>query len=417
MIKVAVVVQRYGKEIVGGSETLARDVAERLNASGFDVTVFTTTARDYISWKNELKPGESILKGVIIKRFDSAAERDIKSFDKFSETLFKRRTGEYAGHDQPDKMDEQLELAEKEWIRMQGPYCPDLIAAIREEQKNFDVFLFFTYLYYTTIEGLKVIEKPVVLFPTAHDEAPIYLRFMKQVFERPEALFFLTTAEMDFVKKLFAPRGIPGITELVRTGIDIRRDIDEMLFRKNYLQFAPYILYAGRIEKGKGLEPVFEAFREIQENRSMELVLMGKKLMDIPEMEGLKYVGYVSEEEKLSAFKGALVSLQPSALESLSITTLESFSQQTPVLVNKHSRVLCEHIELSGGGAAYGSVQELVEQVYALYDQKKIAKAMGLKGYEYVKKYYSWDVVMEKIKINVKTLLKSPHGGRGPTPP
>lgn len=409
MIKAAIVVQRYGKDIVGGSETLARDVAERLNASGFDVTVFTTTARDYITWKNEFKPGESILKGVIIKRFDSAAERDIQSFNKFSETLFKRKTGEYAGHDQHDQPDQTddtdapVEQAEKEWIRMQGPYCPDLIAAIREQQDNFDVFLFFTYLYYTTIEGLKVIEKPVVLFPTAHDEAPIYLRFMKHVFKRPEALFFLSEAEMNFVKELFAP---PGAVELVRTGIEIRGDIEEILFRKNYLQFAPYILYAGRIEKGKGLEPVFEAYRQIRENRPVEFVLMGKKLMDIPGMEGLKYVGYVSEEEKLSAFKGALVSVQPSALESLSITTLESFSQKTPVLVNKDSRVLCEHIELSGGGAAYGNVQELVEQVYALYDQKKTAKAMGLKGYEYVKKYYSWDVVMEKIKKQLEKLTQ-----------
>ncbi len=404
MIKAAIVVQRYGKDIVGGSETLARDVAERLNASGFDVTVFTTTARDYITWKNEFKPGESILKGVIIKRFDSAAERDIETFNKFSETLFKRKTGGQ------DETDEQVEQAENEWIRLQGPYCPDLIAAIREEQKNFDVFLFFTYLYYTTIEGLKVIEKPVVLFPTAHDEAPIYLRFMKHVFKRPEALFFLSEAEMNFVKELFAP---PGITELVRTGIDIRRDIDEMLFRKNYLQFAAYILYAGRIEKGKGLEPVFEAYREIRENRSVDFVLMGKKLMDIPEIEGLRYVGYVFEEEKLSAFKGALVSVQPSALESLSITTLESFSQKTPVLVNKHSRVLCEHIELSGGGVAYGNVAEFVEHVYALYDQKKTAKAMGLKGYEYVKQYYSWEVVMDKIKKHLET-VSCASGGSGP---
>ncbi|MCP5103108.1 MAG: glycosyltransferase family 4 protein, partial [bacterium] len=76
MIKVGVVVQRYGEAVVGGAETLARDVAERLNASGFDVTVFTTTARDYVTWRNEYKPGESILKGVVIRRFDSEGERD-----------------------------------------------------------------------------------------------------------------------------------------------------------------------------------------------------------------------------------------------------------------------------------------------------------------------------------------------------
>ena len=170
MIKVGIVVQRYGKEVVGGAETLARDVAERLNASGFDVTVFTTTARDYITWRNEYKSGESILKGVAIKRFDSEEERDINAFNEFSTTFF--------NCPQTDKRDEN------KWIRMQGPYSPALIEAISKEQKDFDLFLFFTYLYYPTVEGLKVIEKPVVLFPTAHDESPIYLNLMEDVFRR-----------------------------------------------------------------------------------------------------------------------------------------------------------------------------------------------------------------------------------------
>jgi glycosyltransferase involved in cell wall biosynthesis len=388
MIKVGIVVQRYGKEVVGGAETLARDVAERLNASGFDVTVFTTTARDYITWRNEYKPGESILKGVVIKRFDSGEERDINAFNEFSTNFF--------NCPQADKRDE------KKWIRMQGPYSPALIDALRKEQGNFDIFLFFTYLYYPTVEGLKVVEKPAVLFPTAHDELPIYLNLMEDVFARPEGLFFLTGAEMEFVKRKFKPS---KVTELVRTGLDMREDIDEGLFKKNYLQFAPYILYAGRIERGKGLEPVFEAYREIRRKRLVDFVLIGKKLMDIPDIEGLKYLGYVSEEEKLSAFRGALLSVQPSPLESLSITTLESFSQYTPVLVNRKSDVLCEHIELSGGGMTYDNVEEFIGHFYTLYDKRKKAKLMGLSGYNYVKQYYSWEAVMDKIKNRLKSLL------------
>lgn len=390
MIRVGIVVQRYGADIVGGAETLARDIAERLNAAECDVTVFTTTAKDYVTWKNYYPAGESILKGVRLKRFPVEEQREIESFNELSGILF---NPQYSASTQE----------EAEWIRRQGPYCPSLITGLQENQEEIDIFFFVTYLYYPTIEGLKVVGKPAVLFPTAHDEAPIYLELMKPVFRRPDALFFLTGAEMDFVKTRFTPS---NITALIRTGTDMCGDIDKNLFQGKFLQYAPYILYAGRIEKGKGLEVAFDAFREIRRRRLIDFVLMGKKLMDLPEIEGLKYVGFVTEGEKLSAFNGAVASIQPSPLESLSITTLESFSQRTPVLVNRQSHVLQEHIDLSGGGFSYNDRDQFIQHFYTLYDDRKLRKRMGGKGYNYVRKYFSWDVVIKKIKEELDRLIK-----------
>ena len=74
-MKLAFIVQRYGREILGGAETLARQIAERL-ARRHDIEVLTTTARDYITWHNDYPDGEEKLRGVRIRRFpvDKGAE-------------------------------------------------------------------------------------------------------------------------------------------------------------------------------------------------------------------------------------------------------------------------------------------------------------------------------------------------------
>ena len=137
----------------------------------------------------------------------------------------------------------------------------------------------------------------------------------------------------------------------------------------------------------------------------MDLVLIGKKLMDIPDIQGLKYLGYVSEADKLSAFKGAVLSLQPSPLESLSITTLESFSVETPVLVNRRCPALREHVETSGAGLAYDNQEEFLAGFRQLYGRPGLRKKMGEKGLAYVRTYYSWEAVLAEIKKGIEEIL------------
>ena len=388
MTSIGIVVQRYGNEVIGGAETLARNVAERLLRLGFRVTVFTTCARDYLTWRNEYLAGESILKGVTIRRFPAARERDIGAFNEYS--------GEFFAVPQGDR-------DEARWFAEQGPFCPDLVQALVATERDIDLFFFFTYLYYPTVEGMRAIRKPAVLFPTAHDEPPIHLATMGEVFRRPRALFFLTRAEMDLVRRLFAP---PGAMRLVRTGLDIRADVDDKPFRRRYLLVAPYLLYAGRIERGKGLEAVFDHYRSLKGEAYVDLVLIGKKLMDLPAIQGLKYLGFVSEDDKLAAFKGAVLSLQPSPLESLSITTLESYSMRTPVLVNRNCPALLEHVETSGCGLAYGDGEEFLAGFRRLYRRPALRAAMGEKGLEYVRRYYSWDAVLREIQQGIAEILE-----------
>jgi glycosyltransferase involved in cell wall biosynthesis len=178
-----------------------------------------------------------------------------------------------------------------------------------------------------------------------------------------------------------------------------------MPFRQKYRIHAPYILYAGRIEKGKGLETVFEAFGNVVNQRLVDLVLIGRKLMPLPSIKRLRYLGFVSEKDKVAAFKGAVFSIQPSPLESLSITTLESFAQKTPVLVNQASPALVEHVRQSKGGFVFHDIESFCHHFYTFYDDRTLRVVMGQRGFDYVRKNYSWDIVIEKIKATLKQLL------------
>lgn len=396
MISLGIVVQRYGAEVLGGAETLARDVAERLAGQGLAVTVYTTCARDYVTWRNEYEPGESRLNGVALRRFPVERERDIVAFNRLSEAFFAA----------PPRTDGAVppggDRDEEAWIAEQGPLCPGLVQALADAEPGTDLYLFFTYLYYPTVAGLRALRKPAILFPTAHDEPPIHMRLMAGVFRTPRALFFLTRAEMDLVKRLFDP---PGALRLVRTGLDLpgRADVDS--FRRRYNLRAPYLIYAGRIERGKGLEPVFDHFRALRRERELDLVLIGKKLMDLPDLPGLRYLGFVPVADKHAAFQGAVLSLQPSPLESLSITTLESFAMGTPVLVNRDCAALVEHVRMSGGGLAYGSEEEFLAGFRAVAGHPLRRWLMGRRGRQYVRKYYSWDVVIKEIRAGIDEVL------------
>jgi glycosyltransferase involved in cell wall biosynthesis len=392
--EVAFVVQRYGEGITGGSESLARTVAERL-AGDYRITVFTSCARDYVTWRNELPEGLSRLGGVDVRRFRSEQERDLAAFNAFAEPLYERALAPA-----PPTLAE-----EREFLRLQGPEVPKLVEALRAEQERFAAFVFFTYLYYPTYWGLAApeIAARAALVPTTHDEPPLRFSVYRDVFARPRAFGFLTPAEQALVRRRFDLGG--RATVLAGMGVDVEAPLHADELRSRHGLERPYAIYAGRIDAGKGCADMLawhDRYRR-QKADPLDLVLIGRLAMPEPRQPGVRYLGFLSEEEKAAALAGARVVVCPSPFESLSIALLEGFALGTPGLVNARSEVLAEHALRSNAALYYQDADEYEEAMDLLARDGSLRAALGRSGRRYVEAEYRWDVVLDRWRELIRS--------------
>jgi glycosyltransferase involved in cell wall biosynthesis len=381
--KLAFVVQRYGKEVLGGSELLCRLVAERLARAGHDITVYTTCAKDYITWKDEYPEGETLLNGVLIRRFPVRQIRDIESFDRFSDRIFHN----------PHSPDD-----EKEWMERQGPFSTGLVAALSKEQANHDLFIFFTYLYYSTYWGLKAVPpEKAVLVPTAHDEPALRLEMMKEVFARPRAFVFNTESEREMAGRYFSFKGKSA--DVVGVGVDLPGAPPTADFFAEYRVRPPYVLYAGRIEPGKGCRELIDNFlRYVRRHPGLELLLVGNLLMKLPDDPAVRYLGFVTPEHKNAAMAGAVATVHPSHYESLCMAALESLAVRTPILVQEATGPLKRHCLEGRCGLYYANPEDFGEALALLEADERLRRALGRNGFEYVARNYAWPTIIEKFE-------------------
>lgn len=385
--RIAVVIHRYGRGVMGGAEKHAEDAVAALKDK-FDITVITTTAFDYVTWKNHYFPGKTIEDGVEIIRFPIKREREIISFNAFSEKFFPK---------QNKTLDE-----EDEWFRLQGPECPELIQYLKDNVDRFECFVFFTYLYYTTVYGLPEIGEKSILIPTSHDELPIYLQRIKSVFKNAWGLLFNTETEKEMVYRIH-----PEATrKYVIGGIYIEPPDNLKKLRKP--MEGKYCLYCGRLDRGKGIYQMFDNFMLLKANHpDLQLVCLGKLNEDVKPRMGVIFPGFVSDEEKWVYIYHSEFVIIPSQYESLSMALLEGLLGGKPALVNGKCDVLVDHCRKSRAGMWYMDSKEFIEEAEILMNSPKLCKEMGKNGAEYVKKYYSKSRISGIYADFINELIKS----------
>ena len=264
--------------------------------------------------------------------------------------------------------------------------------------------VFFTYLYYPTYAGLRAAPERSVLVPTTHDEPPLRFRIYAEVFSRARAFGFLTAPEEALVRSRFSLGDRPAL--VAGMGVETPPEPDVEGFRIRYDLDRPFALYAGRIDAGKGCAEMLAHYgryrREVPGGAS--LVLIGRLAMPEPREPGVRYLGYLSEEEKAAALAGARAVICPSPYESLSIVLLEGMALGTPALATARSAVLLDHCRRSNGGLWYRDADEFVEALDLLVREEPLREALGANGRAYVRQSYRWDAVIERYRSLIEAV-------------
>ncbi len=397
-MRIAFVVQRYGREVNGGAELHCRMLAERLarRAEVEQVTVLTTCAKQYSTWANDYPAGAETLAGVQVERFPVLVER-LRPLQSL-----------LAGWIMRLPHPRSLEWL---WLLAQGPLAPGLLKRIGEVRDDYDAFIFFTYLYLPTVLGLRRLRARRILIPTAHDERPIRLGIFRQVFERADAIAYNTEAERQFAEQQLGLAGKRA--EVVGCGVELPEAVAEPAAGQARARPPPYLLYLGRLDTEKGVDELGHAFLEFKRSRGdrafrsgghpyhgrdLQLVLAGGgALPSLPEHPDIVREGFVSEQRKLALLRDCEALAMPSRYESLSLVMLEAWTLKKPVLVEQRCAVTSDHVRRSKGGLCYHGRAEFARQLARLLDDPALRQRQGEAGQRYVQAHYGWDGIERRL--------------------
>jgi glycosyltransferase involved in cell wall biosynthesis len=373
MMRIAIVVPRYGPEVLGGAESQARGFAEEAVRQGWDVEVWTTCARSHYTWENIYSAGCEEERGVIIHRFPVT-----RSNPELHSELEMRLSRQGS-----------LSAAEQYAWLASGVHSTPLYQHINQYNEDFDVIIAVPYTVPLVHYAAWTVPEKMIIWPCLHNEPYAYLEPVHLLLESVFGVMFLSPEEKSLALRRLGIQ--PRYTGVLGGGVA--------------MPFPPHtknpngLIYLGRLEEGKNLSLLYQYIqRYVDEGGNIQLTILGKGPLTPPQHPAFNYRGFVSEKEKAEAYASAEVLCQPSVNESFSLTIMESWLASRPVLVHSECPVTKGHVQRSQGGLWFRCYEEFRQALEWFRCNPNLANQMGKNGRRYVKKNYSWDVVVSRFE-------------------
>ena len=224
-------------------------------------------------------------------------------------------------------------------------------------------------------------------------------KYEKNALSWADVITVVSKEALDYYTKLgFEVVQVPNAIDLSK----LSQEVDK--------RYKNQIVYAGRLSKEKGIETLLEVAKKLPDE--IHLLILGsgpeqEKIIDITKSkENIHYLGFQKKIETLSIIRGSDVLIQPSLIEGISSTLLESMACKTPIIATKvgGNKELINHNK-TGILVESENSTCLLEEILNLISNKEKAKNLSNQAYDEVKKY-DWNSVGNKYLSIYDSLLR-----------
>ena len=394
--RLAFVPARYGPGVVGGAETVLREIAHGLAARSWEVDVLTTCARDHFTWANEFPAGVERDGAVTVRRFPAVVSTPRRERAELNAAIVAR---------QPIDIDAQMR-----WMN-DDVRVPTLFDHILGEGDDYRALVFAPYLFWPAYACGQLEPKRSILMPCLHDEPEAHLEIFQDLFSSVRGVWFLSEPERDLARRI-----VPGLapSDIVGSGVEVPNRYDPERFRRAHGLDGRFVLYAGRREEGKNWERLLAGFAAAVErdpSLPLSLVTIGSGPVHAPAAIAGRVIdlGFLPDAERDDAFAAADAYVQPSVNESFSRTMMEAWLAETLVIANGGGAVNRWHCERSGAGLLYDDDLELEQCLNFVAYAPETARELAARGRAYALDHASWPLVLDRIEQTLDAWM--PAGG------
>jgi len=169
-------------------------------------------------------------------------------------------------------------------------------------------------------------------------------------------------------------------------------------------KYEKQVIFAGRLSKEKGIKTLIEICKNLPNNIHLIIIGDGPEAENIKKLElsqnNIHYLGSKNHQQTISLIKGSDVLIQPSFLEGISTTILESMACKTAIIASNVGGNLELIQDQESGILLEPTNSEMFrEKIIELISDQSLRDKYSTKSYENVKKYDWKNIGMQYLEL------------------